>query len=134
MSYHKAIKSLLEKDSVGDGERVIGKLTDTEYEKNWNEIIELLCNVEQLKHKLKESFEVAEAKRVLFWHTVRNVSEQAESAAERGLALGVRYNEDGELVLVEFKEPENEAAGFPDFLRRLMGGGGIQGFSIGGEE
>lgn len=130
MGYHETIKSLLEKDSIKDGERVIAKLSGTEYEKSWGEVIELMCTVAKLKHDLEEVHAVAGAKRTLFWHAVKHASEFGESAAERGLALGVRYNDDGELVLVEFKE-EQEQRDIPEFLRRLLGGGGIQGFSIG---
>jgi hypothetical protein len=54
----------------------------------------------------------------LFWQELSNICEQAETAEDRGMTLGLRYTKDGKLVLVEF---EDRPPQLPPFLRNLFG-------------
>ena len=119
-TYHDAVKKILEHNLVAEGEKVVASLEGTEYQAKWTEIIDLMCREVKLAKEVQDLSEASAAKRTLFWQEVAKASERAESADERGMVLGVRYDENDRMVLVEFSPKEDESSKLPPQLRAFM--------------
>jgi hypothetical protein len=111
MSYHKLFKNLMKKTRVKAGERVIADLEDTEFSARWKELVELHCEAVKKAKDLQELNSVMEAKSTLFWADVKDHT-------EHGMTLGVRHDEDDNLVLVEFPDKTPDPR---DVLRKMFG-------------
>jgi hypothetical protein len=118
MDYFDVVKSIMAKDRVGKGERVLAKLTGTPHESTWNEIIELGCRNAKLMREVLEINALVNAKQVIFLSEMKKLSELAESAEDRGKFLAVRYDNEGNMVLAEIP-PKKKSNSWPDFLGGL---------------
>ena len=120
MNYHSAAKNLRKKIGIKAGDRVLCKLGGTAFETQWEEFISMHCTALKKAKELDEMQKVMDAKNTLFWAELRMHTEQAESSEDRGKVLAIRYDDDGEMVLVEFKDTPVDRG---DFLRKLFGRG-----------
>lgn len=118
MNYHKMFKNLMKKTRVKAGERVIAELSGTEFDARWKGIVELHCEAARKAKDLQELNEVISARGTLFWADLKKHTEQAESAEDRGKTLGVRHDDDDNLVLVEYTDKTPDPR---DMLRKLFG-------------
>ena len=111
-------------EPVHENERVITKLPDS-LKISMHEIDDLMSECEAMFKRWNRAAGVARAKHTLFMDALMNVSEQAETAADRGCYLGIRKDEDGEAVIVEFKMAQEDIAAAANniivMLRRMMG-------------
>lgn len=124
MNIRKKMKEAFQKAKVAPGERVLKKLTESEVSQ-WEDLYETSQKVASLFHSLQQEKELMEAKKTLFFHMMSASDERAESSDSRGMALGIRNDDDGNVLLVEFdpeKDAQKTAEQFQDFLRGLFGG------------
>ena len=122
MNYHKTIKRLMERIPMQAGERVIANLHKTDFKDRWQELIDSACHAAKMQKELEDLGRTINAKTILFWDDIKKSSELAESSDDRGMALGLRYDDKDNFVLVEYSPPEDKHASNP-FLKFL---GGLQ--------
>ena len=83
------IKRLLDNlNEVSNGEKVIACLPD-EYRERLLQQHNAYLDIDALQRKVKRMTELAQAKQVIFWEDLKALVEQADSASNRGLSIGV---------------------------------------------
>ena len=116
------------------GETVVGVMPE-ELLKKWLEFDNLMQDLWAVYSRYKKKSKRADALRTLFWQSVDETWEQCETHESRGKELGIRVNDKGEYVVVEFPPKPTDG---PTSLGQLLsglggGGGGIVGLvNIGG--
>lgn len=130
MDYHNHMKNLNKKIRVNKGERVISKLAGTGMDDKWEEIVALHCSAVRKAKELESAYQLLSAKTVVFWNEIKNYTEQAESAEDRGKTLAMRHDADDNLVLVEYTE---KPANPKELFRKMFGLEGLEGIGDDGD-
>jgi len=118
LDYKTVLKVITRKEPLKKGDKILAGLDGTKTQEQWNEVLDLSCQAAKMLREFELLTARLDAKRVLFWQELANISEQAETAEDRGKLLGLRYTKEGKLVLVEFDDKPPQ---IPPFLQAFLG-------------
>jgi len=99
MNLKQLINQVYDLPAVGEGDNVIGVLTDAEKDLN-TEIKHMTVAAIRLEAEARKLRAVVVAKQTLLWDMLRKKNELAESAEMRGKGLGVRVDPSTSLMVV----------------------------------